>query len=66
MVFFTVLGWLMAVLASCGAAYAIMAAVFAGRFARSPAQSASAFPPATILKPLHGDEPCLEDCLGTF
>ncbi len=66
MVFFTVLGWLMAVLASCGAAYAVMAAVFAGRFARLPARSTSAFPPATILKPLHGDEPRLEDCLGTF
>jgi ceramide glucosyltransferase len=66
MIFIVILGWLMAVLAFCGAAYAVMAAVFAGRFARSPANSAAVYPPVTILKPLHGDEPRLEDNLETF
>ncbi|MBU6298522.1 MAG: bacteriohopanetetrol glucosamine biosynthesis glycosyltransferase HpnI [Alphaproteobacteria bacterium] len=66
MVFIIVLGRLMAVLAFCGAAYAVMAAVYAGRFARSPAKAASVYPPVTILKPLHGDEPRLEANLESF
>ncbi|MDE2267066.1 MAG: bacteriohopanetetrol glucosamine biosynthesis glycosyltransferase HpnI [Alphaproteobacteria bacterium] len=56
----------MAVLAFCGTAYAVMATVFVGRFSRSPASAAVGYPPVTILKPLHGDEPRLEDNLETF
>ena len=35
------------------------------RFQRSAAPPASALPPVTILKPLHGDEPLLEEALAS-
>jgi len=36
------------------------------RFARRAIPRSSALPPVTILKPLHGDEPLLENALATF
>ncbi len=51
--------------ALCGACYSVMAAVFVARF-RDKAQRAAAFPAVTILKPLYGDEPGLEDNLASF
>jgi ceramide glucosyltransferase len=59
-------GWLLAGLALCGAAYALVAAFFAGRFMRAEAVPAHAYPPVTILKPLHLGEPGLSDNLESF
>lgn len=59
-------GWLLAGLALCGAAYALAAAFFAGRFMRANAAPAPAYPPVTILKPLHLGEPGLSDNLESF
>ena len=56
----------MAVLALCGAAYTMMAAVLAGCYAPKEEPAAKAPPPLTLLKPLHGAEPHLEANLGTF
>jgi ceramide glucosyltransferase len=36
------------------------------RFARRPEPPAATLPPVTILKPLHGDEPLLEEALASF
>jgi ceramide glucosyltransferase len=66
MVFFDVLGWLLAALAFCGAVYAVLSAVFVGRYAPRSGPAASAPPAVTVLKPLHGAEPDLEDNLATF
>jgi ceramide glucosyltransferase len=52
--------------ASAGCLYLIAAFVFVSRFAKSGAPTAGSFPSATILKPLHGDEPGLFDNLATF
>jgi ceramide glucosyltransferase len=59
-------GWLLAGLALCGAAYALAAAFLAGRFMRTDAAPAPAYPPVTILKPLHLGEPGLFDNLESF
>lgn len=59
-------GWLLAGLALCGAAYALAAAFFAGRFMRAEAMPAPSYPPVTILKPLHLGEPGLSDNLESF
>jgi len=56
----------LAVLALCGAAYTMMAAVLAGCYAPKEEPAAKAPPPLTLLKPLHGAEPHLEANLGTF
>jgi ceramide glucosyltransferase len=66
MIFFVVLGWSLAALALCGAVYTVMAALFAGRYAPRSEPGASAPPAVTVLKPLHGAEPHLEDNLATF
>ena len=61
------LGWAAGVVALAGAAYALLAALFAGRFMRVPPALAPANVAAvTILKPLHGDEPGLAENLETF
>ena len=52
--------------ASAGCLYLIAAAVFVGRFAKAGRLEPDAFPPVTILKPLHGDEPGLFDNLASF
>jgi ceramide glucosyltransferase len=59
-------GWLLDGLAICGAGYALAAAFFARRFMRAGDQPASAYPPVTILKPLHLGEPGLSDNLESF
>jgi ceramide glucosyltransferase len=60
-------GWAAGAVALAGAAYALLAALLAGRFMRArtvlPAADAVA---VTILKPLHGDEPGLAANLETF
>ena len=66
MIFIVDLGWLLAVLALCGAAYTMIAAGLAGRYAPKEEPAAPAPPPLTVLKPLHGDEPHLEYNLATF
>ncbi|HEY0281042.1 MAG TPA: bacteriohopanetetrol glucosamine biosynthesis glycosyltransferase HpnI [Rhizomicrobium sp.] len=66
MIFFTVLGWLSAALALGGAIYTVLAAIAAGRYAPRSEPAAASPPAATVLKPLHGAEPNLEDNLATF
>ncbi len=61
-----VFGWLLAVSALCGAGYAVMAALAAGRFMRRPRLPQSAAAAVTILKPLYGDEPGLAQSLESF
>ena len=54
-------------LALAGSVQACAAAGLVKRFSSSPADVASAeCPGATLLKPLHGDEPLLEEALATF
>ncbi|HWA62345.1 MAG TPA: bacteriohopanetetrol glucosamine biosynthesis glycosyltransferase HpnI [Caulobacteraceae bacterium] len=61
-----VLGWAAAALGAVGCAYALAAALFVGRLAGRPAGRADSPPDATLLKPLHGDEPGLADNLESF
>jgi ceramide glucosyltransferase len=57
-------GWIVLGLALAGTVYALAAAMTA----RLPSHTIEPvdFPPVTILKPLHFDEPCLEDNLRSF
>jgi ceramide glucosyltransferase len=52
--------------AAAGCLYLCAATVLVGRFARGPAPAPGKTPPVTILKPLHGEEPGLEDNLLSF
>ena len=56
--------------AAAAAGLGIVQAVAGGqlvrRFARRPAGTLERYPPVTVLKPLHGDEPLLMDALMTF
>jgi ceramide glucosyltransferase len=61
-----VLGWVMFALAAIGALYTVLTGVALRWFLGRPAPSAPEFPPVTILKPLHGDEPGLRACLEGF
>jgi ceramide glucosyltransferase len=61
-----ILGWIFVALGLAGAAYAVMAAVFARRFASRDEGDIENFPAVSILKPLHGDEPALEENLESF
>jgi ceramide glucosyltransferase len=63
---FPILGWIFTGLGLCGAAYALLAAWFAGRFVRAKRETGEVFPPLTLLKPLHGAGPSLEADLETF
>jgi len=60
------LGWFFVALSLTGAIYTLLAASVVGRFAGARVPSAPALPPVTLLKPLHFDEPGLEDDLETF
>jgi ceramide glucosyltransferase len=59
-------GWFLALLAICGAGYAVMAALAAARFMRVPANVSRADAPVTILKPLYRGEPGLKENLESF
>ncbi len=54
------------VLALVSAGYAIAAVCLAGRFKVSPRRAPAKFPPVTLLKPLHFDEPRLRENLESF
>jgi ceramide glucosyltransferase len=60
------IGWFLTLLGAAGTAYTLLAVYFAERFARRTVGTAKAFPAVTILKPLHGLEPQLEDNLEAF
>lgn len=62
----TALGWVLFAMAVLGAAYTVASGMALRWFLGRPAPSAPEFPPVTILKPLHGDEPGLRDCLEGF
>jgi ceramide glucosyltransferase len=66
MIFFVVLGWFLAALALAGSVYTVLAAVFVGRYAPRRRRAVPAPQAVTVLKPLHGAEPHLEDNLATF
>jgi ceramide glucosyltransferase len=52
--------------ATAGCLYLCAAVVLVGRFARRRLPAPGEMPPVTILKPLHGEEPGLEDNLLSF
>src|ERR1700712_1402104 len=60
------LGWLFVALSLAGAIYTLLSASIVGRFVRARAPAAAELPPVTLLKPLHFDEPGLEEDLDTF
>ena len=61
------LGWGLVILALVGVVYTVGATFALEWFvSRSPAVDLDAYPSATILKPLHGDEPGLRDFLRGF
>ncbi len=55
-----------AALAGCGLVQAAAGWRALSRFCARPAPVAAALPPITVLKPLHGDEPLLEQALASF
>ncbi len=64
-----VAGWvsdLTAAAAGLGIAQCLIGAGVVRRFAQRPPRFLAAFPSVTVLKPLHGGEPLLEDALATF
>lgn len=62
-----ILGTVFTCLAFAGAAYALLAAFFANRFARrAPLPPPVGYDAVTLLKPLHGAEPALEENLESF
>src|SRR3984957_15195067 len=65
-VFSMAFGWFLAVLALCGAGYAVFSALAAGRFMRAPAPRHNSDAPVTILKPLYLGEPGLREHLESF
>ena len=60
------IGILLATLAAIGVAYQVFAFVMLGRFFRSGSPPTPSTTGVTILKPLHGAEPRLQDNLATF
>ena len=59
-------GWFLALLAACGALYAVMAALVSGRYMRGPSSSHRCDSPVSILKPLYLGEPGLKENLESF
>ena len=62
----TLLGCLLLLMAGLGALYCVISALSFHRFLASGQSIAGRNEPVTILKPLHGDEPCLAENLATF
>jgi len=65
-VFSMTFGWLLAAMALCGAGYAVLSALAAGRFMRAPAPRHNSDAPVTILKPLYLGESRLKENLESF
>src|SRR3954454_3755075 len=61
-----VLAGIAAVCCCIGLVQALVAARLVARFARRPLVDPVVRPPVTVLKPLHGDEPLLEQALATI
>ena len=62
----TVLAGLTAAVSVIGLLQVLVAAQLVARFARARRSAPSWRPPVTVLKPLHGGEPLLEDALATI
>jgi ceramide glucosyltransferase len=62
----TILAGVTAVLAGIGLAESLVGSRLVASFARKRAAPPSVRPPMTVLKPLHGDEPLLEEALTTL
>jgi ceramide glucosyltransferase len=62
----TILAGVTAVVAGIGVAEALVVSRLVASFARQHPAPPSARPPVTVLKPLHGDEPLLEEALTTL
>ena len=61
------LAWIFVLLALFGAAYGVCAALLVRLYARrSPITPGPVVVPVTLLKPLHGDEPSLQENLQSF
>lgn len=60
------LGLALLAFAWVGVAYTVAAGLAVGWLLRQPSSSLESFPPVTVLKPLHGDEPGLRACLEGF
>ncbi len=63
MVLANMIGEALAALAFAGAAYMLLAAALVSRYRTRPVPELGRAPGVTLLKPLHGDEPRLEDNL---
>ena len=63
---FVDLGWAAAAIAILGSIYAVAAGMLVTRFFGRGEPTATALPPVTVLKPLHGDEPLLRAHLEAF
>jgi ceramide glucosyltransferase len=59
-------GWAATAIALVGAAYALASVWFARRLRACQHQSLAKYPPVTLLKPLHLDEPGLRENLNSF
>jgi ceramide glucosyltransferase len=62
----TILAVVTAVVAGIGLAEALVVSRLVAAFARKPSPPPADRPPVTVLKPLHGDEPLLEEALTTL
>jgi len=60
------IGWTLAAIAAIGIAYQAVSLFALWRYFRKPAPRSSSTAPVTLLKPLHGAEPCLAENLATF
>jgi ceramide glucosyltransferase len=60
------IGWVLFAFAAIGALYTVTTGLAVGWFLGRPTPQAPNFPSVTILKPLHGDEPGLRNCLEGF
>ena len=59
-------GWLLTGLALCSAGYALAVSRLVDRFGKHAAALPASHAPVTLLKPLHFDEPGLEENLASF